>query len=134
MIVITYQENLKTLLRNTMNSNVQDLEKNLISALEDSKAEDILSLDVSHLTSITDKMMICTGTSSRHRRAIAEHAITKAKKIPWQPLGVEGGEESAEWILIDFGPLVLHILSPESRQFYSLEKLWTKTQSNRKNT
>lgn len=114
-----------------MTPNLQDLEKSLTSTLEDAKAEDILTLDVRHLTSITDKMMICTGTSRRHIQAIGEHAVITAKKMGFQPLGVEG-TDSAEWILIDLGPLVLHIMLPELRQFYSLEKLWTMTESARK--
>lgn len=114
-----------------MTENLQDLEQNLTKTLEDAKAEDILSLDVRHLTSITDKMLICTGTSRRHVQAIAEHAVTTAKKMGSQPLGVEG-TDSAEWVLIDLGSLVIHIMLPELRQFYSLEKLWTMTESTRK--
>ena len=76
---------------------------------------------------MTDKILICTGTSRRHVNAIAEHAVTAAKKMNMQPLGVEG-VDFAEWVLIDLGPLILHIMVAESREFYSLEKLWTMTQ------
>src|SRR5438046_1691783 len=110
-----------------MKPDIQDLENKLIETLEDAKAADIVSLDVRHLTSMTDKILICTGTSRRHVSAIAQHAVTAAKKMDMQPLGVEGADFS-EWILIDLGTLIVHIMVADARAFYSLEKLWTMTQ------
>ncbi len=104
--------------------NLQDLEEKLIETLEDAKAEKIVVLEVSHLTSITNKMIICSGTSHRHVKAISEHVITTAKKMGAPPLGVEGAD-SAEWILVDLGPMLLHIMLPELREYYNLEKLWS---------
>lgn len=110
-----------------MNPDLQNLEKKIIETLEEAKAEEIISLNVNHLTSITDKILICTGTSKRHSHAIAEHVISAAKKMGLQPLGVEG-MDSSEWVLIDLGHMIVHVMLSALRQFYSLEKLWSMTQ------
>jgi ribosome-associated protein len=110
-----------------MQNNLHNLEKKIIEILENAKAEDILHLDVQHLTDITHKVIICTGTSSRHTKAIAEHVVENVKKMGLQPLGVEGFE-SGEWILIDLGSVVLHIMQCKSRDYYQLESLWQKSQ------
>ncbi len=91
--------------------------------LDDLKAEAIVRLDVRHLTSVTDLMVIATGRSSRHVRAVAETLLEQGKERGLTPLGIEG-LEGGEWVLIDLADVVVHIMLPKVREFYDLEKLW----------
>ena len=99
------------------------LKKLVIDALEDLKAQDIKVLDVRGLSNITDLMIVASGTSDRQVRAIAYHVVDKAKKKGLPPLGMEG-EQIGEWALVDLGDAVVHIMLPQTRDFYNLEKLW----------
>lgn len=101
----------------------QQLKTLVVKTLDQNKANDIIALDVHKVTSITDYMIICSATSNRHAKALADHVITKAKENHYKPLGVEG-ESTAEWILIDLVDVVVHIMQPQTREFYNLEKLW----------
>lgn len=102
------------------------IEKDIIPLLEDHKAKDITLLDVSHITDITHLMVICSGNSNRHIKTLAEYIVTTAKKKGIEVLGVEGDKEG-EWILIDLVDAIIHIMLPNVREFYNLEKLWGKT-------
>lgn len=95
----------------------------LIKALEEIKAVDIVVIDVQQQTTITDYMIICSGRASRHVKAIAEHImpIMKSSGLPVLHLS---GLEASEWVLVDFGDFVVHIMQPDSRAFYNLEGLW----------
>ena len=93
------------------------------SSLDDMKAQEIKLFPVRHLTSITDFMLIASGRSDRHVRAIAATVQERCAELGHKPLGVEG-EESGEWILVDLGDVVVHIMVPKARDFYNLEKLW----------
>lgn len=99
------------------------LKKIVLETLDAHKAVNVSVLDVRKLTSITDYMIICSATSNRHAKALAESVVVKAKSIGNPPLGVEG-ERDAEWILVDLIDVVVHIMLPQTREFYSLEKLW----------
>ncbi|MDB6095831.1 MAG: iojap protein [Francisellaceae bacterium] len=93
-------------------------------ALEDLKAQNICVLPVSSITSVTDYMIIASGTSTKHAQSIAGHVIDELKKQNIQTLSLEGLQHG-EWVLIDFGDAIVHIMSPIMREFYQLEKLWT---------
>ena len=95
----------------------------IVAALEELKAFNIVTLDVSAQTSITDLMIIASGRSSRQVKAIAEKVLETAKTANVPVLGTEG-QEQAEWILVDLGDVIVHIMHPTTRSYYQLEKLW----------
>jgi ribosome-associated protein len=101
----------------------EDLRDLAATALDDLKGQDIVSMDVRTLTSITDYMIICTGRSTRHVKALAEGVSSKAKEEKVKFVRTEGERES-EWILVDLGDVVVHVMLPATRTFYSLEDLW----------
>jgi ribosome-associated protein len=101
----------------------KSLEQIVAGALQDLKADQVHVLDVRHLTTVTDTMVIASGRSDRHVRAIAGAVVEQAKKAGFRPLGVEG-ERSGEWVLVDLADLVVHVMLPRVREFYNLEKLW----------
>lgn len=96
-------------------------------ALLDVKAKDILQFDVSKITNVADAIVIASGTSTRHIKALADNVAEEARKAGFRPIGVEG-ERDAEWILIDLGFVVVHVMLPTARKFYDLESLWRPTQ------
>ena len=95
----------------------------VVDAIDDLKGVDMIVIDVRDMTSITDRMVIVSATSSRHAKAIAENVELAAKQAGYLPLGIEGAQD-AEWILIDLGDVVVHVMMPSTREFYALEKLW----------
>lgn len=103
---------------------VKELQLLVIDALEDIKAEDIQVLDVTAMTDVTDFMVIATGKSTRQVKALANEVSTQAKAADIQPLGVEG-EDVGEWALVDLGDVIVHIMTPQTRATYNLEKLWS---------
>lgn len=98
--------------------------QNVLEALEELKARDVVEIDVRGKSSVTDFMVIASGTSTRHVKSIADEVVRFAKKLDVQPLGVEG-EREAEWVLVDLGDVVVHAMLPRVREFYALERLWT---------
>ncbi|HZH43346.1 MAG TPA: ribosome silencing factor [Lysobacter sp.] len=103
---------------------IEVLLKTVHAAVEDLKAKDIVEIDVRGKSSVTDYMVIASGTSTRHVKSIADQVIKFAKNLDVMPLGVEG-EREAEWVLVDLGDVVVHIMLPRIREFYALERLWT---------
>lgn len=95
----------------------------VIDALEDLKGQNITVLDVKDLTTITDTMIVASGTSNRHVRSLADNVVSKAKEEGEQPVGVEG-EAQGDWILVDLNNVLVHVMVPKVRDFYNLEKLW----------
>jgi ribosome-associated protein len=95
-------------------------------ALDDLKATDVSVLDVRHLTTVTDTMIVASGRSDRHVRAIADEVVVQCKKEGYRPIGVEG-KGTGEWVLVDLGDVVVHVMQPRAREFYNLEKLWDMT-------
>jgi len=96
----------------------------VIDALEEVKARDIVKLDVRDLTTVTDYMIVASGTSNRHVKALADAVAEKARQAGHKPAGVEG-QEGAEWVLLDLEDALVHVMLPRVREFYNLEKLWS---------
>ncbi|PPU00134.1 ribosome silencing factor [Xanthomonas arboricola pv. arracaciae] len=93
-------------------------------AVEELKAKDVVEIDVRGKSSVCDYMVVASGTSTRHVKSIAEEVVKFAKRLDVMPLGVEG-EREAEWVLVDLGDVVVHVMLPRVREFYALERLWT---------
>ncbi|MFT4249186.1 MAG: ribosome silencing factor [Pseudomonas sp.] len=93
-------------------------------AVEELKAKDVVEIDVRGKSSVADYLVIVSGTSTRHVKAIADEVVRFAKKLEVMPLGVEG-EREAEWVLVDLGDVIVHVMLPRVREFYALERLWT---------
>ncbi|HEY4292340.1 ribosome silencing factor [Luteibacter sp.] len=102
----------------------EHLRLRVVAALEDLKAKDVREIDVRGKTSIADILFIASGTSARHVKSIADEVIKFAKEAGVMPLGVEGQTE-AEWVLVDLGDIIVHVMMPRIREFYGLERLWT---------
>lgn len=103
---------------------VTELLHTVRGALAELKAKEPVEIDVRGKSSVTDYMVVASGTSSRHVKSIADEVVKFAKKLDIMPLGVEG-EREAEWVLVDLGDVVVHIMLPRVREFYALERLWT---------
>lgn len=100
------------------------LKNKVIDLLDEMKAGDVQTFNVADMTTVTDYMIVSSGTSNRHVRSIASHVRDELREEGIRPLGSEG-EEHGEWILIDYGDVVLHVLQQQTRNFYQLEKLWS---------
>ncbi len=96
----------------------------IVDALDDAKAKDIVVLDVRKVSDFTDYMVIASGTSSRHVQSTADRVIEKLRSRGHRTSGVEG-MDLGEWVLIDFGEAVVHVMRPQTRDFYNIEKLWS---------
>ena len=103
---------------------IATLRNAVIEALEDKKAKDIVALDVRKLTSLFDYVVIASGDSTRQTKALARNVQDKLKELGAHVYGIEG-EQSGEWVLVDLGDIVVHVMQPTVRQYYNLEELWT---------
>jgi ribosome-associated protein len=108
----------------------EELVKLAIAALEEIKAQDITTIDVRGKTSITDFMLIASGTSSRHVKSLVDNVLEKVKEQGVRPIGTEG-MDTGEWALLDLGDIVVHVMLPTARQFYDLERLWQGAEQSR---
>lgn len=104
--------------------NSEQLCELVIEALEAVKAKDIVKLDVRELTTVTDYMIVASGTSNRHVRALADAVADKSREAGHRPTGIEG-EDGSEWVLLDLQDALVHVMLPRVREFYNLEKLWS---------
>ena len=93
-------------------------------ALDDLKGVNPVTIDVRALSDVMDYLVICSGTSNRHVKSLAENVVLRAKGAGCPPIGVEG-EDAGEWVLVDLGDVVVHVMLPATRDFYDLERLWT---------
>jgi ribosome-associated protein len=96
----------------------------IVEALDDLKGVNIVTMDVGGLTDVMDKLVIASGTSNRHVKALANNVSVEAKKQGMPPIGIEG-DDAGEWVLVDFGDVVVHVMLPATRDLYDLERLWT---------
>ena len=111
---------------------VDELKKIVLDALEDLKAKDVVVIDVRNHSSVTDIMIVATGTSNRQVKGLAGHVVEKVKEHGVRPIGVEG-EDVGEWVLVDIGDIVVHIMQEPTRKFYQLERLWSIPESDASN-
>jgi len=105
----------------------QEILSFVLDKIDDLKARDVQTFNVSSTSSITDYMVICSGNSKKHVQSVADHVATEAKHLDHPALGIEGMQEG-EWVLVDMGPVVLHVMQEATREFYQLEKLWQETE------
>ncbi|MCK7609850.1 ribosome silencing factor [Acinetobacter portensis] len=118
--------NSQDLAMNTQSKDVQACLKVVREALLDVKAKEIVELDISRISNVADAIVIANGTSTRHVKSLADNVAEEARKAGFRPIGVEG-ERDAEWILVDLGFVVVHLMLPTARKFYDLESLWRAT-------
>lgn len=104
--------------------NSEELCALVVAALDDIKAQDVVTLDVRDMTSVTDYMIVASGTSNRHVKALVDNVAEKAREAGHRAIGIEG-EQGGEWVLLDLQDVLVHVMLPKVREFYNLEKLWS---------
>lgn len=102
-----------------------DVRRLAVDAIDELKGQDVVELDVRTLTDVTDCLVIASGRSDRHVKSLAQNVIEKAKAAGIRPLGVEGLDEG-DWVLVDLCDVVVHVMQPDTRDYYEIEKLWTR--------
>ena len=110
--------------------NTEEKTRAVVAALEDVKAQNITVIDTSKLSSMFERMIIASANSTRQTKALADNVVVKLKELGEKIYGREG-EESGEWILVDLGEVLVHIMQPAIRDYYNLEELWNKAQAGR---
>ena len=106
----------------------EDMKRIVLDALDDMKAKDVSVVDVHGRTSVTEYMIVASATSSRHVTSVAENVVLEIKRHGGQPMGVEGGAGS-DWVLVDLGDIVVHVMMPATREYYDLEQFWETAQT-----
>ncbi len=102
---------------------IEEIKKLVVTALEDLKAVNLQVIDVRGKTTVADYMVIASGTSNRHVKSLANNVIVESKKAGVMPFGIEG-DKTGEWVLVDMGDVIVHVMQQQTRDFYQLEKLW----------
>jgi ribosome-associated protein len=115
---------------NTSLMSLEDMKLAVVDALEDIKAFDITVMDVREMTAMTSYMIVASGNSTRQCKAIADNVREKLKEKGMDVRGVEG-EKEGEWVLVDLGDIVVHVMVPTTRAYYNIEQLWSESQSRR---
>ena len=110
---------------------IETLQKIVVDALEDIKARDIEVIDTARLTSMFERIVIASADSTRQTRALANNVLEKVKDAGGSVLSIEG-QDSGEWVLVDLGSIVVHIMQPAVRSYYNLEELWMTAPAGRK--
>lgn len=110
---------------------IRKLQKIVVSALEDIKGKDIEVINTNKLTSMFDRVVIASGDSNRQVKALARNVHEKVREAGGEVLSIEG-EETGEWVLVDLGDIVVHVMQPQVRQYYNLEELWQTTPAQRR--
>lgn len=100
------------------------LQEFVIDKIDDLKGQNIIAIDVQGKSSITDCMIICTGTSTRHVSSIADHVVQESRSAGLKPSSVDT-RTASDWVVVDLGDVIVHVMEAESRQLYELEKLWS---------
>ncbi|MBE0613667.1 MAG: ribosome silencing factor [Burkholderiales bacterium] len=109
---------------------IRKMEKAAVAALEDIKARDIVVLKVAHLSPLFERIIVASAESTRQVKALANNVCEKMKKLGYPVLSTEG-EDSGEWVLVDLGAIVVHVMQPTIRQYYNLEELWDQPEPKR---
>ena len=110
---------------------IRKLQKIVVSALEDINGKDIEVINTTKLTSMFDRVVIASGDSNRQVKALARNVHEKVREAGGEVLSIEG-EETGEWVLVDLGDIVVHVMQPQVRQYYNLEELWQTTPAQRR--
>jgi ribosome-associated protein len=109
---------------------LETMKSAVVDALEDVKAIDIKVMDVTKLTAITSYMIIASGSSNRQTKSLAHNVVVKIKELGGEVYGIEG-EKEGEWVLVDLGDILVHVMQPSVRDYYNLEQLWGAAESRR---
>jgi ribosome-associated protein len=117
----------------SVNPTANQLHAWVLETLEEAKAQDVKSIELTGENPLTDYLVIASGSSTRHVKSMAERLVEMAKARGVPPLGVEG-EREAQWILVDLNDIIVHLMLPQARAFYNLEKLWEATRESRSGT
>ena len=110
---------------------IRKLQKIAVAALEDIKGKNIEILNTAKISSMFDRVIICTGDSNRQVKALARNVLEKVREAGGEVISIEG-EEGGEWVLVDLGDIVVHVMQPTVRQYYNLEELWQATPAQRR--
>ena len=103
-----------------------DLAHRIVEVASDKKASDVVMLRTAEVTTMADYFVICSGRSDRQVQVLADAIVDELRKERIRPLGVEGRGQAARWVLLDYGAVIVHVFAPEEREFYGLERLWSK--------